>query len=105
MKVFTVFGTRPEAIKMCPLIIKLKENNNIDCIVCLTGQHKEMLQQVMDAFNVKEDYNLEIMKERQTLTTITTSILEKILLLKQIFLCRNIEKRPQSLNILHFQKF
>lgn len=78
MKVFTVFGTRPEAIKMCPLVIKLKEKNNIECIVCLTGQHKEMLQQVMESFNVKEDYNLEIMKDRQTLTTITTSILEKI---------------------------
>jgi len=78
MKVFVVFGTRPEAIKMCPLVLKLKEESNIECVVCLTGQHKEMLKQVMEAFNVKEDYNLEIMKDRQTLTTITTSILEKI---------------------------
>lgn len=78
MKVFTVFGTRPEAIKMCPLVLKLKENKEIECVVCLTGQHKEMLYQVMYAFHVKEDYNLEIMKDRQTLTTITTSILEKI---------------------------
>lgn len=78
MKVLTVFGTRPEAIKMCPLVLKLKANENIECVVCLTGQHKEMLEQVMTAFGVKEDYNLEIMKERQTLTTITTSILEKI---------------------------
>ena len=78
MKALVVFGTRPEAIKMCPLVLKLKENKNIDCVVCLTGQHKEMLKQVMDAFNVHEDYNLEIMKERQTLTTITTSILERI---------------------------
>lgn len=78
MKVFAVFGTRPEAIKMCPLVLKLKENKEIECVVCLTGQHKEMLKQVMDAFGVKEDYNLEIMKDRQTLTTITTSILEKI---------------------------
>lgn len=78
MKVLTVFGTRPEAIKMCPLVLKLKENKNIECVVCLTGQHKEMLHQVMDAFHVKEDYNLEIMRDRQTLTTITTSILEKI---------------------------
>ena len=78
MKVFTVFGTRPEAIKMCPLVLKLKENKDIECVVCLTGQHKEMLEQVMTAFEVKEDYNLEIMKDRQTLTTITTSILEKI---------------------------
>lgn len=78
MKVFTVFGTRPEAIKMCPLVLKLKENKDIDCVVCLTGQHKEMLEQVIKAFGVKEDYNLNIMKDRQTLTTITTSILEKI---------------------------
>lgn len=85
MKVLTVFGTRPEAIKMCPLVLKLKENKNIDCIVCLTGQHKEMLYQVMQAFNVKEDYNLEIMKDRQTLTTITTSILEKMeVVLKEV---------------------
>lgn len=78
MKVFTVFGTRPEAIKMCPLVLKLKENKDIECVVCLTGQHKEMLEQVMKDFGVKEDYNLNIMKDRQTLTTITTSILEKI---------------------------
>lgn len=63
---------------MCPLVLKLKEYKEIECVVCLTGQHKEMLKQVMDAFGVKEDYNLEIMKDRQTLTTITTSILEKI---------------------------
>ncbi len=63
---------------MCPLILKLKEKKKIDCVVCLTGQHKEMLKQVMDAFGIHEDYNLKIMKERQTLTTITTSILEKI---------------------------
>ncbi len=63
---------------MCPLVLKLKEYKEIECVVCLTGQHKEMLKQVMDAFRVKEDYNLEIMKDRQTLTTITTSILEKI---------------------------
>lgn len=78
MKVFVVFGTRPEAIKMCPLVLELQKTEGIECIVCLTGQHKEMLQQVMEAFAVKADYNLEIMKDRQTLTTITTSILEKI---------------------------
>ena len=78
MKVLVVFGTRPEAIKMCPLVLKLKEEKNIECVVCLTGQHREMLKQVMDAFDVLEDYNLEIMKDRQTLTTITTSILEKM---------------------------
>lgn len=65
MKVLTVFGTRPEAIKMCPLVLKLQENKDIESVVCLTGQHKEMLYQVMEAFGVKEDYNLEIMKDRQ----------------------------------------
>lgn len=78
MKVLIVFGTRPEAIKMCPLVLELKKEKSIETIVCLTGQHREMLKQVMDAFHVKEDYNLNIMKDRQTLTTITTSILEKM---------------------------
>lgn len=78
MKVLMVFGTRPEAIKMCPLVMELKKTDDIECIVCLTGQHKEMLKQVMDAFGVKEDYNLDIMTNRQTLTTITISILQKI---------------------------
>lgn len=78
MKVLAVFGTRPEAIKMCPLVLELKQAEDVQCVVCLTGQHKEMLKQVMDAFHIIEDYNLEIMKDRQTLTTITTSILEKI---------------------------
>ena len=78
MKVLAVFGTRPEAIKMCPLVLELKQADDIQCVVCLTGQHKEMLKQVMDAFHITEDYNLEIMKDKQTLTTITTSILEKI---------------------------
>lgn len=78
MKIFIVFGTRPEAIKMCPLVLELKKYKEIECKVCLTGQHREMLKQVMDAFNVVEDYNLNIMRDRQTLTTITTSILEKM---------------------------
>lgn len=78
MKVFVIFGTRPEAIKMCPLVLELQKNRDFVCKVCLTGQHREMLYQVMKAFNLKEDYNLDIMRERQTLTTITISILEKI---------------------------
>ncbi len=78
MKVFVVFGTRPEAIKMCPLVLELQKQKDIKCVVCLTGQHREMLQQVMEVFDIKEDYNLNIMTDRQTLTTITTSILEKI---------------------------
>ena len=76
MKVFLVFGTRPEAIKMCPLVLELKKHKEIECKVCLTGQHREMLRQVMEAFQIKEDYNLDIMKERQTLTMITSAVLE-----------------------------
>lgn len=78
MRILTVFGTRPEAIKMCPLVLELKKHSDIECIVCLTGQHREMLKQVMDAFGVVEDYNLDIMRDRQSLTIITTSILEKM---------------------------
>ena len=62
MRVMVVFGTRPEAIKMCPLIIQLKKQPTIECKVCLTGQHKEMLNQVMSTFKIVADYNLEIMK-------------------------------------------
>ena len=77
-KVMLVFGTRPEAIKMCPLVKELKTRDNIDVKVCVTGQHKEMLQQVLDCFEVVPDYNLEIMKEKQTLFDITTNIISKI---------------------------
>lgn len=65
-------------IQMCPLILELKKHKQIDCKVCLTGQHREMLRQVMEAFGIQEDYNLDIMREWQTLTTITTSVLEKM---------------------------
>lgn len=78
MKVMSVFGTRPEAIKMCPLVKELEKTEGIESVVCLTGQHREMLQQVIDIFDTKVKYNLDIMKPRQTLTTITSSILEKI---------------------------
>ena len=77
MNILTVFGTRPEAIKMCPLVLEMKKHKETNCKVCLTGQHREMLRQVMEAFGIQEDYNLDIMRERQTLTTITTSVLEK----------------------------
>lgn len=77
-KIMLVFGTRPEAIKMCPLVNELKCNPNFETIVCVTGQHREMLQQVLDVFKVKPDYDLNIMKEGQTLYSITTSILEKM---------------------------
>lgn len=77
-KVMLVFGTRPEAIKMCPLVKELKIRKNFDVIVCVTGQHKEMLEQVLNAFEVIPDYNLAIMKDRQTLFDVTTNILNGI---------------------------
>jgi UDP-N-acetylglucosamine 2-epimerase (non-hydrolysing) len=77
-KVMLVFGTRPEAIKMCPLVNELKTRKGIQTVVCVTGQHREMLEQVLNTFNVVPDYNLSIMKERQTLFDITTNILNGI---------------------------
>ena len=76
IKVMTVFGTRPEAIKMAPLAIELKNNPNIDATVCVTAQHRQMLDQVLEIFNIKPDYDLDIMKERQTLVGITARVLE-----------------------------
>lgn len=73
-----VFGTRPEAIKMCPLVNELKTRNNIQTIVCVTGQHRQMLDQVLEAFQVIPDYDLSIMKDKQTLFDITTNILNRI---------------------------
>ena len=73
-----VFGTRPEAIKMCPLVNELKVRKNIETIVCVTGQHRQMLDQVLETFSIIPDYDLSIMKERQTLFDVTTNILEKI---------------------------
>lgn len=75
IKVMSVFGTRPEAIKMCPLVLELQKHPEIDSVVCLTGQHRQMLEQVMEAFGVKADYNLNIMRPQQTLTTITADVL------------------------------
>ncbi|MBO4703614.1 MAG: UDP-N-acetylglucosamine 2-epimerase, partial [Bacilli bacterium] len=77
-KVMLVFGTRPEAIKMCPLVNELKTRKSLQTVVCVTGQHKEMLTQVLETFNVVPDYNLSIMKEGQTLFDITTNILHGI---------------------------
>ena len=76
IKVMAVFGTRPEAIKMCPLVLELQKYENITPIVCVTAQHREMLDQVLDIFGVKPDYDLDIMKTRQTLNGITTRVLE-----------------------------
>lgn len=76
--VMLVFGTRPEAIKMCPLVNELKTRKNLNTVVCVTGQHRQMLDQVLEAFNVIPDYDLSIMKEKQTLFDITTNILNGI---------------------------
>ena len=75
LKVMSVFGTRPEAIKMAPLVKALQANDQIESIVCLTGQHREMLDSVMEIFRLTGDYDLHIMEKRQTLSTITTKTL------------------------------
>lgn len=76
--VMLVFGTRPEAIKMCPLVNEFKTREGIKTVVCVTGQHRQMLDQVLEVFNVVPDYDLSIMKDRQTLFDVTTNILNKI---------------------------
>ena len=77
-KVMLVFGTRPEAIKMCPLVNELNQRKNLQTVVCVTGQHRQMLDQVLETFNVVPDYDLSIMKDKQTLFDITANILLKI---------------------------
>jgi len=77
-KIMLVFGTRPEAIKMCPLVNELKTHKNIETIVCVTGQHRQMLDQVLETFAVLPDYDLSIMQDKQTLFDITTNILNRI---------------------------
>ncbi len=92
-KVMLVFGTRPEAIKMCPLIKELEKRDGIDPIVCVTGQHREMLDQVLEAFSVVPDYDLAIMEDEQTLFDITTNILNQI---KNV-----LEKEQPDLVLVH----
>lgn len=77
-KVMLVFGTRPEAIKMCPLVNECKTRAGLQTVVCVTGQHRQMLDQVLEAFGVVPDYDLSIMKDKQTLFDITTNILNRI---------------------------
>lgn len=77
-KVMLVFGTRPEAIKMCPLVNELKKHKELETIVCVSGQHRQMLDQVLEAFHVIPDYDLSIMKEKQSLFDVTTNILNSI---------------------------
>lgn len=76
IKVMTIFGTRPETIKMAPLVKELKARDNIETVVCVTAQHRQMLDQVLNAFNIIPDYDLDIMKQGQTLSDITTRVLK-----------------------------
>ena len=92
-KVMVVFGTRPEAIKMCPLVMELKGRKNLQTVVCVTGQHQEMLEAVLETFQVVPDYNLSIMKKNQTLFDITTLILNRI---KEV-----IEKEMPDMVLIH----
>lgn len=92
-KIMLVFGTRPEAIKMCPLVNELKIRKGIKTVVCVTGQHREMLDQVLTTFNVIPDYDLSIMKYNQTLFDITTGIMEKIKLI--------LEKEEPDVVLVH----
>lgn len=75
IKVMTVFGTRPEAIKMAPLVKELQKRKEIECIVCVTAQHRQMLDQVLEVFDIKPDYDLDIMQQGQTLSDITSRVL------------------------------
>ena len=75
MKVMTIFGTRPEAIKMAPVVKELQKREGIDSIVCVTAQHREMLDQVLETFKIKPDYDLNIMKKGQSLADITSKVL------------------------------
>lgn len=92
-KVMLVFGTRPEAIKMCPLVNELKTRKELETVVCVTGQHRQMLDQVLEAFQVEPDYDLSIMKARQTLFDVTTNILNKI---KEV-----LEKEKPNVVLVH----
>lgn len=92
-KILLVFGTRPEAIKMCPLVKELNKRKTIKTVVCVTGQHQQMLEQVLDAFKVVPDYNLSIMKNKQTLFDITINVIEKT---KEI-----IEKEKPDVVLIH----
>ena len=78
IKVMSVFGTRPEAIKMAPLVLELQKHPELESVVCITAQHREMLDSVMDCFGIRADYDLNIMQQGQDLTAITTRVLERM---------------------------
>lgn len=92
-KVMVVFGTRPEAIKMCPVVKELKTRTKLETVVCVTGQHRQMLDQVLEAFDVVPNYDLSIMKEKQTLFDVTQNILEKM---KEV-----LEKEAPDIVLVH----
>ena len=92
-KILLVFGTRPEAIKMCPLVNELKKRDGIRTMVCVTGQHRQMLDQVLHTFHVRPDYDLSVMREKQTLFDITTNILNGI---KEV-----LEKEEPDIVLVH----
>ncbi|MEF9879697.1 MAG: UDP-N-acetylglucosamine 2-epimerase, partial [Clostridia bacterium] len=77
-KVMLIFGTRPEAIKMCPLVLELGKHPEFETVVCVTGQHREMLDQILNCFHVEPKYDLCIMREKQTLFDVTIAILQKL---------------------------
>ena len=76
--VLLVFGTRPEAIKMCPLVKELRRRDSFRAVVCVTGQHRQMLRGVLDSFGIVPDYDLDLMQENQTLQDLTAVVLERI---------------------------
>lgn len=93
IKVITIFGTRPEAVKMAPLVKELEKREEIDSLVCVTAQHRQMLDQVLELFNITPDYDLNIMQAKQSLTGITTRVLEG---LEEIF-----EQEKPDLILVH----
>lgn len=92
-RIMCVFGTRPEAIKICPLVNEMKKRDGLEVVVCVTAQHRQMLDQVLETFGVVPDYDLNIMKDRQTLFDITTNILNGI---KEI-----LEKEKPDVVLVH----
>ena len=86
--ILSIFGTRPEAIKMAPVVKELQQCAMVESLVCVTAQHREMLDQVLETFNIVPDYDLDIMKARQSITDITTRVLNR---LQQVF----EEAKPQ----------
>ena len=92
-KIMFVFGTRPEAVKMCPLVNELKSRAGVETVVCVTGQHREMLDSVLEIFRVEPQYDLSVMKENQTLSDVTTKILEQI--------CSVLQKEAPDTVLVH----